>query len=151
MFDTENLENFTKQINELPKQELYDIRKSLENYKILYNLIKMYGYEDLTDKIDINKISRLLSEISNRINILNLTENINNSENITGLLNMALDKIDFNFRKISESELVIADKFRENLERTRVELERNFDKKDPEFISLYEELKGYLVRKILKS
>lgn len=147
MFDTENLENFTKQINELPKQELYDIRKSLENYKILYNLIKMYGYEDLTDKIDISKVSRLLSEVSNRINILNLTENINNSENITGLLNMALDKIDFNFRKISESELVIADKFRENLERTRVELERNFDKKDPEFISLYEELKRIFSKK----
>ena len=147
MFDTENLENFTKQINELPKQELYDIRKSLENYKILYNLVKMYGYEDLTDKIDISKVSRLLSEVSNRINILNLTENINNSENITGLLNMALDKIDFNFRKISESELVIADKYRENLERTRVELERNFDKKDPEFISLYEELKRIFSKK----
>ena len=147
MFDTENLENFTRQINELPKQELYDIRKSLENYKILYNLIKMYGYEDLTDKIDISKVSRLLSEVSNRINILNLTENINNSESITGLLNMALDKIDFNFRKISESELVIADKFRENLERTRVELERNFDKKDLEFISLYEELKRIFSKK----
>lgn len=147
IFDTENLENFTRQINELPKQELYDIRKSLENYKILYNLIKMYGYEDLTDKIDISKVSRLLSEVSNRINILNLTENINNSESITGLLNMALDKIDFNFRKISESELVIADKFRENLERTRVELERNFDKKDLEFISLYEELKRIFSKK----
>ncbi len=147
MFDTENLENFTKQINELPKQELYDIRKCLENYKILYNLIKIYGYEDLTNKIDISKVSTLLSEVSNRINILNLTENINNSENITGLLNMALDKIDFNFRKISESELVIADKFRENLERTRVELERNFDKKAPEFISLYEELKRIFSKK----
>ena len=147
IFDIENLENFTKQINELPKQELYDIRKSLENYKILYNLIKMYGYEDLTDKIDISKVSKLLNEVTNRINILNLTENINNSENITGLLNMALDKIDFNFRKISESELVIADKFRENLERTRVELERNFDKKDPEFISLYEELKRIFSKK----
>ena len=147
LFDTENLENFTKQINELPKQELYDIRKSLENYKILYNLIKMYGYEDLTDKIDIARVSKLLSEVSNRISILNLTENINNNENITGLLNMALDKIDFNFRKISESELVIADKFRENLERTRKELERNFDKKDLEFISLYEELKRIFSKK----
>ena len=147
IFDTENLENFTKQINELPKKDLYDIRKSLENYKILYNLIKMYGYEDLTDKIDIRKVSKLLNEVSNRINILNLTENINNSENITGLLNMALDKIDFNFRKISESELVIADKFRENLEKTRIELERNFDKKDPEFISLYEELKRIFSKK----
>ena len=74
IFDIENLENFTKQINELPKQELYDIRKSLENYKILYNLIKMYGYEDLTDKIDISKVSKLLNEVTNRINILNLTK-----------------------------------------------------------------------------
>ena len=64
----------------------------------------MYGYEDLTDKIDISKVSKLLNEVTNRINILNLTENINNNENIIGLLNMALDKIDFNFRKISESQ-----------------------------------------------
>lgn len=147
IFDTTNLENFTKQINELPKNELYDIRKSLDNYKILYNLIKMYNYEELTDKLDIKLISRLLSEVNNRISILNLTDNMNNSENITGLLNLALDKIDFNFRKISESELVIADKFRENLEKTRKELERNFDKKDAEFISLYEELKRIFSKK----
>ena len=141
MLDTDNLENFTKQINELPKKELYDIRKSLENYKILYNLIKMFGYEDLSDKIDIKRVSKLLNEVTNRINILNLTENINNSENATQLLNVALDKIDFNFTKISESELVIADQFRDMLEKTRTELERNSDKKDPEFITLYEELK----------
>lgn len=147
MFDTNNLENFTKQINGLPKQELYDIRKSLENYKILYNLIKMYGYEYLTDKIDISKITKLLNEVNNRINILNLTENINNSENITGLLNMALDKIDFNFKKISETELIIADKFRESLEKTRIELVKNLDNKDLEFISLYDELKRIFSKK----
>lgn len=60
---------------------------------------------------------------------------------------MALDKIDFKFKKISETELVIADKFRENLERTRIELETNFDKKDIEFISLYEELKRIFSKK----
>ena len=107
----------------------------------------MYGYEELTDRIDISKVSKMLNEVINRINILNLTENINNSENITGLLNMALDKIDFNFKKISETELVIADKFREILERTRVELQKSFDKKDPEFISLYEELKRVFSKK----
>jgi len=125
----------------------YIVRKALEDYKILYNLIKMYGYEDFTDKIDISKISKLLREITNRINILSLTENINNSQNITGLLNMALDKIDFNFKKISETELVISDKFRENLEKARLELERNLDKKDLEFITLYEELKRIFSKK----
>ena len=126
---------------------MYDIRKSLEDYKVLYNIIRTYGYEDLTDKIDICKVSKLLNEVKNRINILNLTENLNKSENIAGLLGMALDKIEFNFTKISESELIIADKFRETLEKTRIELERDFDKKDPEFVSLYEELKRIFSKK----
>lgn len=147
IYDTDNLENFTKQINELPKKELYDIRKALNNYKILYNLVKMYGYEEVTEKIDIFKISKLLNEVTNRINILNLTENVINDDNVSGLLNIAIDKIEFRFKKISESELVIADKYRNTLEKTREELERNFDKKDPEFITLYEELKRIFTQK----
>lgn len=147
IYDTENLENFTREINNLPKEELYAIRKALENYKTLYNLIKMYGYEDLTDKIDISRVSKLLNEVTNRINILNLTDTVVNSENMTELLNVALDKIDFNFTKISEAELVIADKYRTTLETTRQEFERNFDKKDPEFVSLFEELKRIFTKK----
>ena len=147
IYDTENLENFTREINNLPKEELYAIRKALENYKTLYNLIKMYGYEDLTDKIDISRVSKLANEVTNRINILNLTDTVINSENMTELLNVALDKIDFNFTKISEAELVIADKYRTTLETTRQEFERNFDKKDPEFVSLFEELKRIFTKK----
>ena len=147
IYDTDNLENFTKQINELPKEELYSIRKALNDYKILSNLVKMFGYEEISDKLDAKKVSKLLNEVTNRINILNLTENVLNSENVSGLLNMAIEKIDFNFKKISESELIIADKYRETLEKTRIELQRNFDKKDPEFISLYEELKRIFAKK----
>ena len=60
---------------------------------------------------------------------------------------MALDKIDFNFKKISETELIIADKFRESLEKTRIELVKNLDNKDLEFISLYDELKRIFSKK----
>lgn len=150
IYDTENLENFTREINNLPKEELYEIRKALENYKMLYNLIKMYGYDDLIDKIDIARVSKLMNEVTNRINILNLTDTVINNENMTELLNVTLDKIDFNFRKISEAELVIADKYRSTLENTRQEFERNFDKKDPEFISLFEELKRIFTKKNLE-
>ena len=131
----------------MPKEELYSIRKALNDYKILSNLVKMFGYEEISDKLDAKKVSKLLNEVTNRINILNLTENVLNSENVSGLLNMAIEKIDFNFKKISESELIIADKYRETLEKTRIELQRNFDKKDPEFISLYEELKRIFAKK----
>lgn len=150
IYDTENLENFTREINNLPKEELYEIRKALENYKMLYNLIKMYGYDDLIDRIDIARVSKLMNEVTNRINILNLTDTVINNENMTELLNVTLDKIDFNFRKISEAELVIADKYRSTLENTRQEFERNFDKKDPEFISLFEELKRIFTKKNLE-
>lgn len=146
-YDTENLENFTKQINELPKQELYEIRKALNQYKILYNLMRTYGYEEITKKINITRIAKLLNEVTNRINILNLTENIVNSENASGLLNLAIDKIEFNFKKISENELIIADQYKSVLEKARAELEKNEDKKDTEFITLYEELKKIFTKK----
>ena len=150
IYDTENLENFTREINNLPKEELYEIRKALENYKMLYNLIKMYEYDDLIDRIDVSRVSKLLNEVTNRINILNLTDSVINNENMTELLNVTLDKIDFKFKKISETELVIADKYRTTLENTRQEFERNFDKKDPEFISLFEELKRIFTKKNLE-
>ena len=53
----------------------------------------------------------------------------------------------FTFRKIATHELQIADKFRSELERARKELEGNFDKKDPKFISLFEELKRLFKKK----
>lgn len=46
-----------------------------------------------------------------------------------------------------QQELQIADKFRSELERARKELEGNFDKKDPRFISLFEELKRLFKKK----
>ena len=61
---------------------------------------------------------------------------------------MALDQISFQFRKIGEEELVIADKFRDILEKTRREIvDRNLDPKDPEYISLLDELKRVFKKK----
>lgn len=67
---------------------------------------------------------------------------------MSGVLNMALDQIDFQFRKINEEELVIADVFRNALEKTRRELvEGCLDPKDPEYISLLDELKRIFKKK----
>ena len=64
------------------------------------------------------------------------------------ILNMALDQIDFQFRKIKEEELIIADAFRDTLEKTRREIvDRCLDPKDPEYISLLDELNEYSRRK----
>jgi len=105
------------------------------------------GYTELLDKFSFDRVNKLYNEVANRIDILNLKENLENAADNTNLLNLALENMQFTFRKIATHELQIADKFRSELERTRKELERNFDKKDPKFISLFEELKRLFKKK----
>ncbi|MFZ3591688.1 hypothetical protein ACOI1C_21340 [Bacillus sp. DJP31] len=67
---------------------------------------------------------------------------------MSAVLNMALDQIEFRFRKIKEEEMVIADTFRAALEKTRQEIvERSLDPKDPEHIALLDELKRVFKKK----
>ena len=56
------------------------------------------------------------------------------------MLNTALEDIIFQFIKVDESELVLADEFKNILRKTRESLQHNFDQIDPQFVSLREEL-----------
>ena len=66
---------------------------------------------------------------------------------MSAILNLALDEIEFHFKKVSESEMVIADKFQDSLNRTRVEMQRSLDPKDPVYVTLLEELQRLLSKK----
>jgi type I restriction enzyme R subunit len=55
----------------------------------------------------------------------------------------------FKFRKVSEDELIIAGELNTALRKTREALGGNFDQGDPEFISLYDELKRLFDKKNL--
>lgn len=148
MYATDNAELFSQQITALDdKKELLDLRKLLDTYKELFNIIKLFGYEELAQRFSIDTLHAMYNEVNNRINLVNLKENLQNSEDVSGLLNMALDQVEFHFRKVSESEMVIADKFQDILEKTRRELERSLDPKDPEYISLLDELKRIFKKK----
>lgn len=148
MYATDNAELFSQQITALDdKKELLDLRKLLDTYKELFNIIKLFGYEELAQRFSIDTLHAMYNEVNNRINLVNLKENLQNSEDVSGLLNMALDQVEFHFRKVSEDEMVIADKFQDILEKTRRELERSLDPKDPEYISLLEELKRIFKKK----
>ncbi|MCD7998352.1 MAG: DEAD/DEAH box helicase family protein [Clostridiales bacterium] len=149
LYDTENVVSFINQINGIDdKKQLLDLKKALEDYKILNNLIRMFGYDELAQNFDIQKAIQLLNEVNNRISIINFKQNVQSSEDMSGVLNMALDQIDFQFRKIGEEELVIADSFRNSLEKTRREIvERCLDPQDPEYISLLDELKRIFKKK----
>lgn len=149
LYDTGNVVGFINQISEIDdKKQLLDLRKALEDYKAMYNLIRLYGYEELYEHFNVENALKCLNEVNNRISIINLKNSIDSSEDMSQVLNMALDQIDFQFRKIKEEELVIADAFRDSLEKTRREIvDRCLDPKDPEYISLLDELKRVFKKK----
>lgn len=148
-YDSENIVEFIKQISDVDdKKQLLDLKDALENYKTLYNLMRLYGYDDLFANFDLDNAMKMLQEVNNRISIVNFKQNVGNADEISSVLNMALDQIDFQFRKIGEEELVIADAFRSSLEKTRREVvDRCLDPKDPEYITLLDELKRIFKKK----
>jgi type I restriction enzyme R subunit len=148
LYDFSNLEDFQKIVSQITdKKEITELKKCLENLKNLYNVIKIMGYTELLNKFSFDKVNKLYNEVTNRLEIINLKENLESATDNTNLLNIALENIQFTFKKIATHELQIADKFRSELERTRKEMERNFDKKDPKFITLFEELKRIFKKK----
>ena len=83
------------------------------------------------------------------LELLNLKESIQNNVDTTNLLNVALENVVFMFRKVSEEEMVIADQLKDMLRKTREALGNNFDQNDPQFVTLYDELKRLFDKKNL--
>lgn len=149
-YDLVNAEIFSQQISEIQDREkVLEIKKALESARNLYNVIRLFGHVELLERIDFKKLNQLYSETVRHLDLLNLKETIQNSVDSTNLLNFALENVIFMFRKVSEEEMIIADELKDTLRKTREALGNNFDKKDPEFISLYEELKRLFDKKNL--
>src|SRR3989344_902791 len=149
-YDLENAEVFSQQVSQIEdRKAVLDIKKALENAKNLYNIIRLYEHFELLEKIDFRKLNKLYQEVSRHLDLLNFKESVQNDVDTSKLLNVALENVFFMFRKISEDELVIADQLKDMLKRTREALAENFDQVDPEFVSLYEELKRLFKKKNL--
>lgn len=149
-FDLSNAEVFSQQISAIQdRKEVLAIKKALENARSLYNLMRLLGHYELVEKFDFRKLAQLHNEAARHLDLLNLKDAVQHSVDSTNLLNVALENVLFMFRKVSEDEMVIADELKNTLRRTREALAANFDPKDPEFISLYDELKRLFDRKNL--
>ena len=149
-YDLHNAEIFSQQISQIEdRQVVLAIKKALESAKNLYNIIRLYGHFDLLDRVDFKKLNELYNETTRHLELLNLKESLQNNVDTTNLLNVALENVLFMFHKVSEEELVIADRLKDMLRKTREALRSNFDPKDPEFITLYEELKRLFDKKNL--
>ena len=149
-YDTENRELFSQQIEQLSdKKELLRLIKALRTAKELKNIIAVNGYDALHGIEDFNILNGLLLIAQNRIDNLNFVESIGNEEASKNLLNTALEDIIFQFIKIDESELVLADEFKDILRKARESLQHNFDQQDVHFVTLREELERLFKKKNL--
>ena len=149
-FDIENAEVFSRQISQIQdRATVLALKKALADARSLYNLIRLQGEYELLQQLDFQKLNQLYRETSNHLDLLNLKDSIENSSDTANLLNVALEDVLFLFTKIREEELVLADKLKSTLRRTREALADNFDQQDPKFITLKEELERLFKKKKL--
>jgi len=149
-YDLVNAENFSQQITQITdRATMRKVVKALQDAKTLYNLIRLSGQYQLLTKLDFRKIAQLSTEAENHLAMINQREALENADESSNLLNLALEEILFTFRKVNEAEMVIADQLREQLRKTREGLRNNFDQGDPKFVSLKEQLEQLFKKKNL--
>jgi type I restriction enzyme, R subunit len=149
-FDTANAEIFSQQITQIvDRAEMRKVTNALNDAKNLYNLIRLSGQYELLAKLDFRNLNQLSTEANNHLTLLNQREALEHADDNVNILNIALEDVLFTFRKVSETEMIIADELRENLRRTREGLGTNFDPADPAFVTLKEELERLFKKKNL--
>ncbi len=149
-YDTANSEIFSQQISQIQDREtVLALKKALGNARSLYNLIRLTGHYELLEKLDFQKLPDLYREASHRLDTINLLARLESGADVSNLLNEALEDVIFSFVKVGEEELVLADKLRNTLRRTREALADNFDQADPQFVKLKEELERLFKQKKL--
>lgn len=149
-FDIENAEEFSRQVSQIQdRATVLALKKALADARSLYNLIRLQGKYTFLDQLDFQKLNLLYRETSNHLDLLNLKESVESSSDTENLLNVALEDVLFMFTKVKEEELVLADKLKNTLRKTREVLADNFDQQDPKFITLKEELERLFKKKKL--
>ena len=148
-FDTENTEEFCSQISQIEdKKQLLALKKALQTAKELYNILRLQGSHEFLAHLDFDKLNLLYRETAARLDTLNLAEKLQQGDT-THLLNEALEDVYFQFVKIGEAELKLADDLKDIMRKVREGLAGNFDQDDPEYISLREELERIFKKKNL--
>ena len=147
-FTCENPEVFRQEIDEIEdKEHLYQLRNILANAKAITNQVRAFGDEVLKSKIEAlipGSIPTLMSEVSRRIDRINLLNNTDHTADVSGIINVALDTLEFEFKKgMSEELRIIVNNLREKAEKVQREFESNFDHKEDKYVILAEEFRKY--------
>ena len=151
-FTTDNLEEFRKEIDEVEsKDSLYELRNTLSEAKAMINQVRSFGDEETKEKLKklpLGAIPTLITEVTHRIERINLLENTEHKADVSGIINVALSELDFKFKKgIPEELRIIVNDLRERCERVQAEFEANFDQKEEQYVVLADEFREYFRKK----
>ncbi len=151
-FTTDDKEEFRKEIDEIDnKESLYELRNTLAEAKAIINQVRSFGDEETKAKLDampVGSIATLINEVSHRIERINLLENTEHKADVSGIINVALSELEFEFKKgLPEEMRIIVNDIRERCERVQAEFEANFDTKEEKYVILADEFREYFRKK----
>ena len=153
-FSTHNAEEFRREIDEIEdKEQLYHLRKLLEEARAIINQVRAFGGDELKEKINIitkaDNFPTLIGEVTRRIDLLNLKENRDHKADVAGIINIVLSELEFEFRKGVPEELqILVNDVKERHESVKAEFMANFDSlADEEYLSLSAIFKEYFDKK----
>jgi len=119
-YDTSNAEEFSQQMSQInDRKKMLELTKALNNAKELYNLIRLSSQYEMLEKLDFRMLTILARKANNRLSLINTREALENSVDNSNLLQIALEDLLFAFHKVSEEEIVMADKLKDTLRKTR--------------------------------
>lgn len=151
-FTCDNPEEFRQEIDEIEdKDRLYELRSVLNNAKAILNQVRAFGDDELKEKIDnlaFGGIPTLITEVTHRIERVNLFESTEHKADVSGIINVALSELEFEFKKgMSEELRIIVNDIRERCEKVQAEFETNFDRNEEKYVILADEFRAYFRKK----
>ncbi len=151
-YDCTNAEELRKQIEEenIPKDNLNQLRNALEEAKALTNEIRAFGDEEVQKRLVEMEASNanfanLLAVVNDRIARLNMQEQMEHSDDVHGMVNYILAEMQYQFVQKSKDELrfIWDDEMQEKLRHVIEEFECNFDHEEQPFRDLLKSFKEY--------
>lgn len=98
--------------------------------------------------LPMGRIPSLITEVTHRIERINLFESTEHKADVSGIINVALSVLEFEFKKgIPEELRIVVNDIRERCERVQVEFEANFDTKEERYVILADEFREYFRKK----
>ena len=144
-FDLQDASIFEKRLNmEDDVKRLHEVKNALDLLQGIHNMLMSQGSDvekirdEFEDRCNFAEMHNFIKATKDRIISINYLNHNHEVENVRMLLNSALEDLTFNFEKVGEEILELAEQYRESVSHVRNQLLNNIDHDDPEYKTLEE-------------